>query len=48
MSKNRNVTEITSDNLSYSKKKISFAEVRHIDGIMGSFGVGEIGSDKCK
>jgi two-component system sensor histidine kinase VicK len=37
----RNITEITIDSLSYSKKMMSFAEVRHIDGITGSFGVSE-------
>jgi phosphatidylserine/phosphatidylglycerophosphate/cardiolipin synthase-like enzyme len=37
----RNITEITVDSLSYSKKMMSFAEVRHIDGITGSFGVSE-------
>jgi hypothetical protein len=37
----RNITEITTDSLPYLKKMISFAEVRHIDGITGSFGVSE-------
>ncbi len=35
----RIVTEITSDSIFYSKKMISFAEVKHIDGLIGSFGV---------
>jgi two-component system, OmpR family, sensor histidine kinase VicK len=35
----RIIAEITSDSLPYSKKMRSFAEVRHIDGIIGSFGV---------
>jgi two-component system, OmpR family, sensor histidine kinase VicK len=37
----RMIAEITSDSLPYSKKMMSFAEVRHIDGIIGSFGVSE-------
>jgi hypothetical protein len=37
----RNITEITIDSLPYLKKMMSFAEVRHIDGITGSFGVSE-------
>jgi hypothetical protein len=39
----RNITEITIDSLPYLKKMMSFAEVRHIDGITGSFGVSERG-----
>ncbi|MGC2684802.1 MAG: ATP-binding protein, partial [Candidatus Nitrosopolaris sp.] len=37
----RNITEITPDTLSYSKKMMSVAEVRHIDGLIGSLGVSE-------
>jgi two-component system, OmpR family, sensor histidine kinase VicK len=37
----RNITEITIDSIPYLKKMMSFAEVRHIDGITGSFGVSE-------
>jgi len=37
----RNIREITIDSLPYLKKMMSFAEVRHIDGITGSFGVSE-------
>ena len=37
----RNITEITIDSLPYLKKMMSFAEVRHIDEITGSFGVSE-------
>jgi len=37
----RNITEITIDSIPYLKKMMSFAEVRHIDGIIGSFGVSE-------
>jgi len=37
----RNITEITIDSIPYLKKMMSFAEVKHIDGITGSFGVSE-------
>jgi hypothetical protein len=37
----RNITEITIDSLPYLKKMMSFAEVRHINEITGSFGVSE-------
>jgi two-component system, OmpR family, sensor histidine kinase VicK len=37
----RNITEITIDSIPYLTKMMSFAEVRHIDGITGSFGVSE-------
>jgi len=37
----RNITEITIDSIPYLKKIMSFADVRHIDGITGSFGVSE-------
>jgi len=37
----RIITEITIDSLPYLKKMMSFAEVRHIDGITGSFVVSE-------
>ncbi len=38
----RIIAEITSDSLPYSKKMTSFAEeIRHIDGIIGAFGVSE-------
>jgi hypothetical protein len=32
----RNITEITINSIPYLKKMMSFAEVRHIDGITGS------------
>lgn len=37
----RNITEVTVDSIPYLKKMMSFAEVRHIDEITGSFGVSE-------
>jgi len=38
----RIIAEITSDSLPYLKKMMSFAEeIRHIDGIIGAFGVSE-------
>jgi two-component system sensor histidine kinase VicK len=37
----RFVTEITTDNLSYCKQMINLGEVRHLDGILGNFGVSE-------
>ena len=37
----RNIIEITIDSIPYLKKMMSFAEVRQIDGITGSFGVSE-------
>src|SRR5215211_5841541 len=33
------VTEITTENVDYCKQMMKFAEVRHIDGIKGNFGV---------
>jgi two-component system sensor histidine kinase VicK len=36
------VTEITTENVDYCKQMMKFAEVRHIDGIKGNFGVTEI------
>jgi signal transduction histidine kinase len=35
------VTEITTENVDYCKQMMKFAEVRHIDGIKGNFGVTE-------
>ncbi len=35
------VTEITTENVDYCKHMMKFAEVRHIDGIKGNFGVTE-------
>jgi two-component system sensor histidine kinase VicK len=35
------VTEITTENVDYCKQIMKFAEVRHIDGIKGNFGVTE-------
>ena len=37
----RNITEITIDSIPYLKKMMSFAEVKHIDEITGSFAVSE-------
>jgi hypothetical protein len=37
----RSITEITKDNLSYCKTLMEFADVRHLDGIRGIFGVTE-------
>ncbi len=37
----RIIAEINFESLYYSKKLMSFGEIRHIDGIMGSFGVSE-------
>ena len=38
-SKVRWITEITKDNLSYCRALMQYAEVRHLDGIKGNFGV---------
>jgi two-component system, OmpR family, sensor histidine kinase VicK len=35
------ITEITQDNLSYCKALMQYAEVRHLDGIKGNFGVSD-------
>jgi two-component system, OmpR family, sensor histidine kinase VicK len=35
------ITEITEDNLSYCKALMQYAEVRHLDGIKGNFGVSD-------
>jgi two-component system sensor histidine kinase VicK len=35
------ITEITEDNLSYCKALMEYAEVRHLDGIKGNFGVSD-------
>jgi two-component system sensor histidine kinase VicK len=35
------ITEITKDNLSYCRALMQYAEVRHLDGIKGNFGVSE-------
>jgi hypothetical protein len=40
-SKVRWITEITKDNLSYCKALMHYAEVRHLDGIKGNFGVSD-------
>jgi signal transduction histidine kinase len=37
----RFVTEITKDNLKYSKEIMKIAELRHLDGIKGNFGVAD-------
>jgi two-component system, OmpR family, sensor histidine kinase VicK len=37
----RYITEVTSDNLAYCKDIMNFAEVRHLDGLLGNFGVSE-------
>ena len=35
------ITEITKDNLSYCKALMEYADVRHLDGIKGNFGVSD-------
>jgi nitrogen-specific signal transduction histidine kinase len=35
------ITEITKDNLSYCRALMQYAEVRHLDGIRGNFGVSD-------
>ncbi|MDQ3853464.1 MAG: hypothetical protein M3299_11575, partial [Thermoproteota archaeon] len=35
------ITEITNDNLSYCKALMQYAELRHLDGIKGNFGVSD-------
>jgi two-component system, OmpR family, sensor histidine kinase VicK len=35
------ITEITRDNLSYCRELMRYAEVRHLDGIRGNFGVSD-------
>jgi hypothetical protein len=35
------ITEITRDNLSYCKEIMQFAELRHLDGVMGNFAVSD-------
>jgi signal transduction histidine kinase len=40
-SKVRWITEITKDNLSYCRALMQYAEVRHLDGIRGNFGVSD-------
>jgi two-component system, OmpR family, sensor histidine kinase VicK len=37
----RFITEITSDNVSYCKDIMKIAELRHLDGIMGNFGISD-------
>ena len=37
----RFITEITSDNISYCKEIMKIAELRHLDGIMGNFGISD-------
>lgn len=37
----RYITEVTKDNLAYCKDLMNFAEVRHLDGLVGNFGVSE-------
>lgn len=37
----RYITEVTKDNLAYCKDIMNFAEVRHLDGLVGNFGVSE-------
>ena len=40
-SKVRWITEITKDNLSYCRALMQYAELRHLDGIKGNFGVSD-------
>ncbi|HJS67994.1 MAG TPA: hypothetical protein VJ730_01110 [Nitrososphaera sp.] len=35
------ITEITTDNLPYCKEIMQFAELRHLDGVMGNFAVSD-------
>jgi hypothetical protein len=35
------ITEITKDNLSYCRALMQYAELRHLDGIKGNFGVSD-------
>jgi hypothetical protein len=35
------ITEITKDNLPYCKEIMQFAELRHLDGVMGNFAVSD-------
>ena len=37
----RLVTEITVDNISYAKKMMEIAEVRHLNGVRSSFGIAD-------
>jgi two-component system, OmpR family, sensor histidine kinase VicK len=37
----RFITEITSDNVSYCKDIMKISELRHLDGIMGNFGISD-------
>lgn len=37
----RYVTEITAENLSHCKELVQFVELRHLDGVRGSFAVSE-------
>jgi len=37
----RMVTEITNDNISYTKKMMQIAEVRHLKGVRSSFGIAD-------
>jgi two-component system, OmpR family, sensor histidine kinase VicK len=35
----RNISEITKDNISYCKEFMKFSELRHLDEVVGSFGI---------
>ena len=37
----RYITEITEENVLYCKELMKFAELRHLDGIKGNFGIGD-------
>jgi two-component system, OmpR family, sensor histidine kinase VicK len=37
----RNICEITKDNISYCKEFMKFSELRHLDDVVGSFGIGD-------
>lgn len=39
--KSRFVTEITKDNIKYSKEIMQISELRHLDGVKGNFGISE-------
>jgi hypothetical protein len=37
----RFITEITKENISYSKQLMKIVELRHLDEIMGNFGIAD-------
>src|SRR6476620_12617116 len=37
----RSIVEITKNNISYCKELMKFAELRHLDGVKGSFAISE-------